>query len=210
MPTELIPLDEGPRCTPKQDKAAYLHASGHNMAEAARQAGYLVPDAERAGRIFKGKGLRARTEWYRAKLRGELELTKKDVIQGMQDAVRASATATELVAAWREIGRLIGAYEEVKEVVHKHEVTLRRIEEMSTEELARMSGFEVIEGEYETVEEDDVDEGLLEVRGGEAREAVLREEQLHGLPDLQDGGEQGEAEERSVSEVCGPLQAASA
>lgn len=44
------------------------------------------------------------------KFQALLGLTREDVIAGMLDAVHASQTAMEMVVAWREIGRLIGAY----------------------------------------------------------------------------------------------------
>lgn len=42
------------------------------------------------------------------------QITKQDVINGLMDAVHASGNATELVAAWREIGKIIGAYAPIK------------------------------------------------------------------------------------------------
>jgi hypothetical protein len=48
------------------------------------------------------------------------ELTKNDVMTGLLDAVDAAATASELVMAWRELGKLIGAYEPEKKILEIH------------------------------------------------------------------------------------------
>ncbi len=47
---------------------------------------------------------------YVQRLRQELEITKEDVLAGMMDCVYSAGNATELLLAWREIGRIIGAY----------------------------------------------------------------------------------------------------
>lgn len=44
------------------------------------------------------------------RLQQEVGLTREDILAGMMDAVYAASTSAELVMAWREIGRLIGAY----------------------------------------------------------------------------------------------------
>lgn len=76
----------------------------------------------------------------------ERDLTRQDVLNGLMDATHMASTATEMVAAWREIGKVIGAYEP-----EKKEVTItdkRQIQEMSDDDLARLA----IDGEYEIVD----------------------------------------------------------
>jgi len=68
----------------------------------------------------------------------KLMLNREEVINGMMDAVHTSATATELVLAWREIGKLIGAYEP-----QKVEHTIK-IEKATQEQLSRMTDAELI------------------------------------------------------------------
>lgn len=71
----------------------------------------------------------------------KLTLDRNDVLNGLMDAVRAAATSTEMTAAWREIGKVIGAYE--PEVVkHKHELTRDQLEVMTEDELIALSGEE--------------------------------------------------------------------
>ena len=87
----------------------------------------------------------------------QLTVTRQDVLQGLLDAVEASATATELTMAWREIGKLIGAYEpeqKVVKVVNAEQV--RNLPDDKLLELAELEDFRLpppIEGEYEHVDE---------------------------------------------------------
>lgn len=79
-------------------------------------------------------------------------LEKEDVINGFLDAVRAASNSMEMVAAWREIGRIIGAYEPQKiEVSHEHKLSAAQVQSMSNEQLLRLADFngEIIEGEFE-------------------------------------------------------------
>lgn len=113
---------------------------------AARMAGYQNPGS-------KSKELEMDprvTQYMRAQNIAKLheqEITRQDVLNGLMDATRMATTATELVTAWREIGRLVGAYEPTK-----HEVTItdqRQLQEMSDEQLQKLAAidadFEVIE-----------------------------------------------------------------
>lgn len=85
----------------------------------------------------------------------ELALTRQDVLQGLLDAVDLAATSTELTAAWREIGKVIGAYEPQKVQIDVHHVTSEQLRDMSTHELAVLANMQgVIDGEY-TVEDDE-------------------------------------------------------
>jgi phage terminase small subunit len=82
------------------------------------------------------------------------ELTKSDVMTGMLDAVEAAATASELVMAWRELGKLIGAYEPEKKILEIHDYTRDELKTLSEEELLKLSGgkyADVIDGEFEEI-----------------------------------------------------------
>lgn len=77
------------------------------------------------------------------RLQQSLGITRDDVIAGMMDGVHAAATSTELIAAWREIGRLIGVYapKQIK-VDHSHslDVMMQRFAALPDEELAALAG----------------------------------------------------------------------
>jgi hypothetical protein len=79
------------------------------------------------------------------------DLTKSDVMEGMMDAVHSASTSTELVNAWRELGKLIGAYEPERKVIELHDFTREELKTLSEDELLRMSGSrykDAIDGEY--------------------------------------------------------------
>ena len=86
----------------------------------------------------------------------KLALSREDVINGMLDAVKAAATSTELVAAWREIGKLIGAYEPQKIAV-THEMLLpEQMRTMSDKQLmvaAGMDGLTIDVDDFAVVED---------------------------------------------------------
>ncbi len=94
------------------------------------------------------------------------ELTKTDVLQGMMDAVDASATASELVMAWREIGKLLGSYEPERKILEIHDYTSNELKELSDADLLRLAGG--------TMQEVIEDAEFYEV-DGEKRQEVVEE-----------------------------------
>ena len=93
------------------------------------------------------------------------DLTKSDVLTGMMDAVDSAATAGELVMAWREIGKLLGAYEPEKRILEVHDYTREELKALSDKDLKRMAGKDMsnaVDGEFEEVED-----------GGEETEQAL-------------------------------------
>jgi len=105
---------------------------------AAKAAGYAQPESQ-AYRAEKSPHIRDAMEAASQVARVSLNLNRDDVLQGLLDADVMAANATEKVAAWREIGRIIGVYEPIK-VQHTH-----MIGEMSDEQLTRLSNKELIE-----------------------------------------------------------------
>ena len=82
------------------------------------------------------------------------DLTKSDVMTGMLDAVEAASTAAELVMAWRELGKLIGAYEPEKKILEIHDYSKDELKELSDKDLLQLAGGrmqDVIDGEFEEV-----------------------------------------------------------
>jgi hypothetical protein len=82
-------------------------------------------------------------------------VSKEDVIAGLLDAVDAAGTSADLTAAWREIGRVIGAYEPQRvEVISKVEdLTRERLLTMSTKDLIELTKRE--NGKFELEKEKD-------------------------------------------------------
>jgi hypothetical protein len=113
----------------------------------------------------------------------KITIDRGDVIAGFMDAVNAAQSSTELVMAWRELGKIIGAYEpEVKVIVHT-DITAEKVRNMKDEDLLKMSEMEtyllpdveedIVEGEY--VEVDDIPPEYVE-KDADIKQDMLREE----------------------------------
>lgn len=68
------------------------------------------------------------------------EVTRETVLEGLRDAVSASATGAELTMAWREIGKLIGAYAPDRTEIVVTDMTHDRLKTVSDKELLGMQG----------------------------------------------------------------------
>ena len=104
----------------------------------AKAAGYTQPESQ-AYRLERSPRVRDALAAASQVARVSLNLKRDDVLQGLLDADTMAANATEKVAAWREIGRIIGAYEPIK-VQHTH-----LIAELADDQLMRMSNKELME-----------------------------------------------------------------
>jgi hypothetical protein len=83
-------------------------------------------------------------------------VSRTDVLNGLFDAVEAAGSSTELTAAWREIGRIVGAYEpqRVEVGITVHDLDRQRLATMSTKELITLTksgGVFEIEAENDPV-----------------------------------------------------------
>ena len=143
---ELRPL------TPMEQTFIEGISRGLTQTAAARVAGYTQPDVQ-AVAIMQRPAIRAEIDRLRKDVKFRMNLSREDVIEGMMDAARAASNSMELVAAWREIGRIIGAYEPIKvEHSHKLEESQARMRQLSDEELARLADMDgALEGDYEVV-----------------------------------------------------------
>lgn len=128
----------------------------------ARMQGLTVPAAGKAAGIVNPREME-RSPKVRAAIKYIIkdsvkdveELSKSDVMTGMMDAVAAAATAGELVMAWRELGKLIGAYEPERKILEVHDYTKEELKQLSDEELLKLSGDKyqnVIDGEFEEIQ----------------------------------------------------------
>jgi phage terminase small subunit len=131
----------------------YVDARVHGSVpqQAARVAGYADPDAA-AARLEKDSTVLMAVEVSLRMSVRKHAVTKEDVIAGLMDALRISTTATEQIAAWREIGKIVGAYEPTvininKIVTHKQE----QLRQLPDTELAKLAGG-AIDAEYEVLD----------------------------------------------------------
>lgn len=149
------------KCTVKQRLYVEARVAGLNKSASLRAAGA----AEKAtSREYENHPrVKAILQAVNREAMNKLTVTRKEVLEGLMDSVNAAATSTEMTMAWREIGKLVGAYE--PEVV-RHETTpnaerLRRMTDRELLELTRDDDFElapspmdeVLEAEYEVMEE---------------------------------------------------------
>ena len=155
--SELQLTEENPftRLTVKQRRYVEARLQGLVPSAAAKAAG-LAHNEERSPRV------REALRWAVEESLGSVEdIGKNDVLQGMKDAVSAAATATELIQAWREIGKLIGAYEPERKILEVHDYTKEELKSLSEDDLLRLAGDkmnEAIDGEfYELTAESEAD-----------------------------------------------------
>jgi len=71
------------------------------------------------------------------------------------DAVASAATAGELVMAWREIGKLLGAYEPEKRILEIRDYSQAELKTVSDKDLLSLAGGkmqEVIDGDFKELD----------------------------------------------------------
>jgi len=156
MPADLQTI---PELSNQQRVLVNHYLSGLSGPAAARAAGYVNPE-DCASRILRLPAVAHAIAVGRQESADRVKVTRDDVLQGFLDAVRASATATEMVMAWRELAKMQGHYavEEKKITVEHKQGAVRRsqLEALSTEELIKMTGLppSVIDAEYTMIPDD--------------------------------------------------------
>ena len=150
--------------TLSEAEQTYVEAriNGSAPVVAARIAGMDSPD-ERAMALERDERVKQAVAASVKVATLEKTLTREDVLAGLMDAVNMAATATEMVAAWREVGKVIGAYEPQK--IDMTITTRQQMEQMDDDELLRAAA---IEGEYELVEFTDADDSQSQEPSSEA------------------------------------------
>lgn len=142
--------------------AKFLEAIEMGMypAQAARYAGYKEP-AKVAKRLVTEdpvvmEHVAAINEASRETLRMTRERVQEGIMKAIDDARLASDPMGQ-IRGWAEINRMCGFYEpERKEVIHTNLTVAQRrkaIEQASTEELLDMVGGEMVEAEYEVMDD---------------------------------------------------------
>ncbi len=157
---KLILTEENPYTVLTIIQKRYVEArlQGLNQMSAGRIAGMSFKDDDRSTvyKMEKNPKVRAAIRYLiRESTKSIKDLTKSDVLTGMLDAVDAAATAGELVMAWREIGKLLGAYEPERRILEVHDYTKDELKQLSDKDLLRMAGDKmkaVVEGEFSEVE----------------------------------------------------------
>lgn len=130
--------------------------AGLTTAASARAAGI---SEEEGYRIVHLPHVQAAMADIRNNLATKLEITREDVARGFLDAVRSSANSLELIAAWREIGKLLGHYavEKVEATINVQGTAklmmLRQLDDKVLLEMVGIDPAKVIEGTCERADE---------------------------------------------------------
>jgi phage terminase small subunit len=128
--------------------------AGLSMSAAAVQAGYST--GSHATILMNNPNVVQAITVMQQEYSRRMELTIEDVQQGMLDAIdvaRATDNANAMVAGWREIGKMIGAYVEKKEIKISFEDP-ESIVNADTADLLKLVSSDIIEGELSEVEDD--------------------------------------------------------
>lgn len=177
--------------------------SGMSPTASARAAGYK--DAKGAAkRLMQREDIKFQVERANFEATQRMQVTREDVINGLLDAIRNATSAAEQIMGWKEVGKIVGAYEPIKvEVKHSlGDYTKQQLADMPDEELARLAEEApfAIDADFEDVTDDDDDEDLLPLPAGEEPEHGLLRwggEDLQGMPE--GSGDPGEGEETGAA-----------
>lgn len=147
--------------TDKQKEFVKFILKGRNPEQAARAAGYSSPNVQGYELIRKPNVQNALRHLYK-KHEMVADISRKKVMDGLLEAIeiaKIQADAQNMVAGWREIGRMCGYYApEVKKI--EVNVTAKRVisqlETLSDEDLLKMveDNAKIIEGEATHLLED--------------------------------------------------------
>lgn len=124
--------------TEQEKQALHYLAHGFSRAAAARAAGF------KDAKVFEREHVANAAAQMNANAMTEVKITRDTVALMFLEAHRKSATATEEIAAARELGKLFGLYE--PEQVHKKVVNVHVIEEIEhlpTNELLELADMNV-------------------------------------------------------------------
>lgn len=140
------------KLSPIQAKYVEAQAKGHTKKQSALLAGY-APEADGHTVAGDSKTVQEALAKVRKELAEDSNITKEDVVGMLMDAAdmaRVMADPTGMVAAARELGKMLGFYApEVKKVTHGlDKASLRAVlEEMTDEDLIRIANARAIEGQ---------------------------------------------------------------
>jgi hypothetical protein len=127
---------------PKERLYVAARAQGATPVQAAIAAGYAEP-TQAAARNEQNLTVRTTLEYSLKLAARNAQITRDDVIAGFMDAVRMAATSGEMTQAWREIGKMIGAYEPQRiKVDHTHTLTMEQIANLNDNELAELAAID--------------------------------------------------------------------
>jgi hypothetical protein len=147
--------------TVKQRRYVELRLEGKQPKEAASAAGFSAGRAmnHAYNALERHPAIKAiLREAGRSALR-KLCLTREHVLHGLLDAVDTAASSTELTNAWKEIGRVIGAYEPEKVQIDVNHIVPETLRTMPIQELAALADLQgIFDGEFIVRDEEALDD----------------------------------------------------
>lgn len=154
--------------TSQQEQFLMYHLRGMSVAEASRAVGYTSPDTGR--RLLAEDRVKVILEYMREREFADVRVSLETLTAMLFEAHRKAATATEEIAAIRELGKLHALYPEIRKggdvniQINHNNPTEKQLARMSTEELLRLAE-PALAGLLE--QPTPIDEGSSEVLDGE-------------------------------------------
>ena len=130
-------------CAPMQRLYAEARLEGLSPLDAAKAAGLSSPNIQ-AYAYEKHPKISPIIRMGNSLSAERYQLSRDDVVAGFMDAVHAAGSSTELTAAWREIGKMLGHYapEKTEHHVTVENMTQNKLETMTDADLARLAEME--------------------------------------------------------------------
>jgi hypothetical protein len=144
------------KITPQQKKYVDERAKGQTKVQSAILAGY-APDPTSVPSVEDSKTVQEALAKIRKEVAENADITKEDVVRMLVDAAdmaKLMADPTGLVAAARELGKMLGFYApEVKKVTHGLDKNSLRavLDEMTDDDLSRIANARAIDGEAKVI-----------------------------------------------------------
>lgn len=171
MPEEVRTTDvqviPGEGVTLQEQIYAERRAEGMTKAAAARAAGFDDSLVDHAYRIEARMPVRQLIAKLRKEARERTGVTVDDIIQGFKDSIAVASTAGEMIAGYREMGKLLGLYEQAAlEIKVQHEdkgsekdVTPERLGSLPTKKLLELSGELIEDADWDEILQEAEDNG---------------------------------------------------
>lgn len=157
---DVVAPDDAPMLTEQERTLVVSLARGMTLAQAARLAGYTQTTSAKKAleRPHVASALGAMRNSLLASLGNAV--TRENLTLMLFEAHRNAATATEQIAAIREIGKMHGLYEPERKVVDAHiSGAVQHIRQLDDAELVRLAGLSTSDIDIEDADYTEVDDG---------------------------------------------------
>jgi len=147
-----------PKLTKQQEQFVRYYLLGYSTTEAGKAAGYSQANSSK---LVNNAVIQRTLTYFREKEFDRIAVSRESITKLFFEAHRKSGTATEEVAALREIARMHGLYEPQKiQTISVNINSERHIEAATDADLLKLAGFgnthfnleATIDGEFEEVE----------------------------------------------------------